>query len=83
MTRLEYNLQILDCLKAYAERYPDMRFGQMLTNLNIATHLKTYINYRSEETGDIITDTDMEDIFFPESEETLKTVMLSYPKEGV
>lgn len=78
MTRLDYNLQILDYLKEYANHYPDMRFGQMLANLDIASHiLEQYHDDVLKQTRPVY-----KDIFFPESEETLKIVMLSYPKEG-
>lgn len=33
--RQESNLQILDILKMYVMKYPDIRFGQALSNLNI------------------------------------------------
>lgn len=35
MTRLEYNNLILDKLTQYLHKYPDIRFGQALVNLNI------------------------------------------------
>ena len=72
MTRLDYNLQILDYLKAYANHYPDMRFGQILSNLNIASHIKCY------DEGDQY---HFQDIFFPESEETYHAVYASLPVE--
>lgn len=40
MTRQEANFKILNQLKDYFTLYPDLRFGQGLYNLGIATHLK-------------------------------------------
>lgn len=49
MTRLQANRQILALLSAYFEAYPDLRFGQGLSNLGIATHLKSYAKNESNE----------------------------------
>lgn len=78
MNRQHYNKQILELLSAYVDRYPDMRFGQMLSNLNIASHILEQFHDSELKTTRPV----YKDIFFPESEETLATVMLSYPKEG-
>ena len=64
LTRLEANLQILDILRKYAMKYPDMRFGQILFNLNIATH-----RIDSEEILPL-----PKDIFFFESVDTLTLI---------
>ena len=44
-----YNRAILKILSAYIEKYPDIRFGQMLCNLDVKPHFdeesrKTYCN---------------------------------------
>ena len=44
-----YNRAILKILSAYVEKYPDIRFGQMLCNLDVKPHFdeesrKTYCN---------------------------------------
>lgn len=76
MTRLDYNLQIIDYLKAYANHYPDMRFGQILSNLNIASHiLEQHHDEVLKQTRPVY-----RDIFFPESEETLNTLLVFYPE---
>lgn len=72
--RQHYNKQILEYLAAYADRYPDMRFGQILSNLNIATHYKGY-NEHTQESA-------YSDIFYTESEDTHSVVLLSLPTEG-
>ena len=59
MNRLEANLKILQILTQVATAYPDLRFGQLLSNMGIATH-----NLQGEiHKGDI---------FFEESTETLQ-----------
>lgn len=55
--RLKKNLEILDKLSQYLEENPSIRFGQALSNLNLATH-------RDE-------DVRLLDIFYEEPEETL------------
>lgn len=35
-SRLDYNLEIVDLIKQYLEKYPDQRFNQALVNLDIA-----------------------------------------------
>lgn len=70
MTRLEANKLIIQTILEYATNYPDLRFGQILTNLNIATHLQTY--------GTPLQEYSYTDIFFDESVKTLK--MLNYFK---
>ncbi len=36
--RQEYNLKILDILAEQVERYPNLRFGQILINTNVLKH---------------------------------------------
>lgn len=61
--RLEKNLEILDKLYHYLKENPTIRFGQALSNLNLATHRllddKENRPYNNE------------DIFYEEPEETL------------
>lgn len=66
MTRLEANLKIVQILTAYLKQYPDLRFGQALSNLNIATHLRHSVK---SESGSV--DERHDDIFFKESTATL------------
>lgn len=65
MTRYEANNEILDLLQNYCQAYPDQRFGQVLTNLDIATHL----NFGEGK---------MKDIFFEESEYLLTRIKNQY-----
>lgn len=39
--RQECNLQIVDMLRQYCEKYPDIRFGQALANLGIIEYDRT------------------------------------------
>lgn len=55
--RLKKNLEILNKLSHYLKKNPSIRFGQALSNLNLATH-------RDE-------DVRLLDIFYEEPEETL------------
>lgn len=65
MTRQEANNAIMSILQSTINDYPDWRFGQILSNLGIATHrAHTTITDEDEET-------DYQDIFFEESMETL------------
>lgn len=61
MTRLEANRQILSLLSSYFEAYPDLRFGQGLSNLNIATHVASYAMNENEELEKFF-----QDIYFEE-----------------
>lgn len=36
--RQEYNIKILDILAEQVERYPNLRFGQILINTNVLKH---------------------------------------------
>lgn len=77
LTRLEANRKILDILKSQVESYPDYRFGQLLYNVGIATHLIQNL----EEIDIPVSDSfprgkkleyQYRDIFFEESTDTLK-----------
>lgn len=39
--RQEYNIKILDILAEQVERYPNLRFGQILINTNVLKHYAT------------------------------------------
>lgn len=39
--RQEYNIKILDILAEQVERYPNLRFGQILINTNVLKHYCT------------------------------------------
>lgn len=69
MTRLQANQQILALLATYFERYPDLRFGQGLSNLGIATHIKYYTKNELD-----VLEGRFEDIFFTESSKTLADI---------
>lgn len=58
-------MEILSFLKDYFDKNPDVRFGQVLYNLGIATHLQT-------NSGGFESTDDFRDIFFTESEEVAK-----------
>lgn len=66
--RQQDNFQILDILFEYLKRNPDIRFGQALYNLNLATHRREATqelqNSGTWKHGDY-------DIFFEEPENTL------------
>ena len=51
MTRQEYNRKILNKLFELVEKYPDLRFGQLLVNCDIIQYEKN-----------VLTDGDREDI---------------------
>ena len=51
MTRQEYNRKILNKLLELVEKYPDLRFGQLLVNCDIIQYKKN-----------VLTDGDREDI---------------------
>ena len=68
MKRLEKNLEILDKLYYYLKENPTIKFGQALSNLNLATHRRE----ATQEVPNSGTWTHGEyDIFFEEPEETL------------
>lgn len=76
--RLVANEAILEHILSYARAYPDLRFGQILTNLGIATHL--VVGYDEVSYGKI-DGVELEpkklvpiykDIFYEESTDTLK-----------
>ena len=68
MKRLEANLVLIDILTAYLKQYPDMRFGQALTNLGLATHRKVIL----EEFDDTNKGFEFFDIFYEEPTKTLE-----------
>ena len=51
MTRQEYNRKILNKLLELVEKYPDLRFGQLLVNCDVIQYEKN-----------VLTDGDREDI---------------------
>ena len=67
MNRQEYNFKILMILQTYLTQNPDIRFGQALSNLNIATHKKN-----SDEKWDDVAG--YKDIFYEEPETTLQNL---------
>lgn len=67
MTRLEANRIIIEILNDYVQSNPDIRFGQALYNLGIATHkIEVAPEYNETNKGYYY-----RDIFFEESETTL------------
>lgn len=73
MTRLEANERIINHIQNYIRAYPDMRFGQALYNMGIATHMVDVRRATPEEYADGAdkTITHYRDIFFEESTDTL------------
>ena len=49
MTRQEYNLKILDILNFYIKKYPELRFNQLLINLNLIKDEPYVYNLESKE----------------------------------
>ena len=49
LTTQEYNLKILDCLKYYITKYPELRFQQILTNLNLIKDNNPLYNEESKQ----------------------------------
>jgi len=75
--RLVANEAILEHILSYARAYPDLRFGQILTNLGIATHKVEHSepqhNKATVEESDFTTWIEsFSDIFYEESTDTLK-----------
>lgn len=68
MNRLEKNLEILDKLYHYLKENPTIRFGQALSNLNLATHRR---EATQEVNGSGTWTHGTYDIFHEEPEETL------------
>lgn len=60
--RQQENFQILDILFEYLKKNPDIRFGQALHNLNLATHRMINDGFKPE---------DFKDIFHEEPDVTL------------
>ena len=52
--RQKYNLKILDILKSYVLSYPDLRFNQIINNLNIVEVDDLSFYRESKETYDDI-----------------------------
>lgn len=69
MSRLENNTLLLKHLEEYIKKYPDIRFGQALSNLNLATH-RQKINIDGQGEKDYL----YEDIFYEEPQETLTKI---------
>jgi len=65
MTRLEYNREIINKLSELVEKYPDLRFGQILANAEVIIYKNDY-----DETVPI-------DPFYEESEITWKRILLN------
>ena len=54
LTTQEYNLKILDCLRYYIKKYPELRFQQILTNLNLIKDNNPLYNEESKETYNLL-----------------------------
>ena len=65
--RLESNIKILEIIKNYCEKYPEMRFGQVLANLHI-------IEYDDTQLHNVI------DPFFDEPVDILNKIHKKYKK---
>ena len=65
MERQKYNKLILETLSKLVEKYPDLRFGQILANTEIITYKNDY-----DETVPV-------DPFYEESEITWKRMLLN------
>ena len=68
MTRLEYNLMILDKLEAFCHKYPDMRFMQALATLLSLEHGEFDFYMESQKTHERI-EALSEVLFINENEE--------------
>lgn len=70
MNRLEKNLEVLDKLFYYLKENPTIRFGQALSNLNLATHRRDDATVlENTKTGWPLAN--YVDIFYEEPEQTL------------
>lgn len=67
MTRKKYNIAILTIISRVIKEYPDMRFGQILANLNI-------IQYKQNTCDDSLTTLDP---FNVESDKMLENIKKS------
>lgn len=65
MERQKYNKLILETLSKLVEKYPDLRFGQILANAEVITYKNDY-----DETVPV-------DPFYEESEITWKRMLLN------
>lgn len=77
MTRQEANYEILDVLKDFVKSNPDLRFGQLLTLLNIVESVMMF----DDETQQL--HSIWYDEFYTESEEILERIRKIYPKEEI
>lgn len=85
MERFEANMNIIHMLTDYVRAYPDMRFGQILYNMGIATHrnetelTEKGIEALEDEDDDMQKGihyiTRQRDIFYEESEDTLNKLI--------
>ena len=88
MTRLEANEQIIRQIQGYIRTYPDMRFGQVLYNMGVATHCATTeltekgLELVEKGLGDTLQSTHFihsnRDIFFEESTDTLNKIQTTF-----
>lgn len=72
--RRKANLEILTILTDLVIKFPDQRFGQLLYNYGIATHLLVY----DKESKDATPTPRYKDIFFEESYDTLHRLTGGY-----
>ena len=77
MTRLQANEQIIYKILDYIRNYPDMRFGQALYNMGIATHCMEDHKTPDDEVFLTIN----RDIFFEESVDTLEKLTKSFTQD--
>ena len=79
MDRLEANEKIINHIQNYIRTYPDMRFGQVLYNMGIATHAnegrETPCDISPEHPRGVTYSNFYRDIFFEESDITLKKLI--------
>lgn len=88
-TRLEANERIINHIQSYIRTYPDMRFGQALYNLGIATHcVETELTEKGNELVEKGQGLNLQsihfiprnrDIFFEESTDTLNKLKINGP----
>lgn len=73
MTRLEANRILVKILAQYIEQYPDIRFGQALSNLNMVKNSEAYEAF--DLSNDRLKAQVWIDEFYLESFDLLKRVM--------
>lgn len=76
--RRKANLKILEVLTDLVIKNPDLRFGQLLYNTGIATHLAVYDKHNRD--NDLIPR--YTDIFFEESYDTLNRLTGGYKNDN-